>query len=323
VAERIAKGQQRQKELVDELVSNIMETAAPLIDGETSTEALDAAARDVHERIQFEANLALSEVVTRFSRGKAAEKEAEQKERTFIRFGPNFRAQHILMFVSVIILIITGMPLKFPELAVSKFVVISLLGGLENSTLIHRIGATGLIIVGVWHLFYIALSRTGRRDFFLMIPRPRDIKDFLHTVLYYIGRRSSGPRFGRFSFIEKFDYWAVYWGMVIMIGSGIILWFKEYFPKYLYDIGREAHSDEGLLATLAIVIWHFYNVHLNPEVFPMSWVWWHGKLSEEEIKHHHPLEYAKIVEAEREAIEAEQAVPQAAGETSDTLGKET
>ena len=321
MAERIAKGQQRQKELVDELVSNILETAAPLIDKEAGTEALDAAAKDVHERLQFEANLALNEIVTRFSPGKAA--EMEEKQRTFVRFGPNFRTQHILMFVSVIILIITGMPLKFPELAISKFVVISLLGGLENSTLIHRIGATGLIIVGAWHLFYIAFSRMGRRDFFLMIPRPRDIKDFFHTLLYYIGRRGSGPRFGRFSFIEKFDYWAVYWGMVIMIGSGIILWFKEYFPKYLYDIGREAHSDEGLLATLAIVIWHFYNVHLNPEVFPMSWVWWHGKLTEDEIKHHHPLEYAEIVEAEREAIEAEQAEPHATDEISDALEKGT
>ncbi|UCC44861.1 MAG: cytochrome b/b6 domain-containing protein, partial [Candidatus Zixiibacteriota bacterium] len=144
------------------------------------------------------------------------------------------------------------------------------------------------------------------RDFFLMIPRPRDIVDFVRTVLFFVGRRSAGPKFGRFSFIEKFDYWAVYWGMVIMIGSGIIMWFKEWFPKYLYDIGREAHSDEGLLATLAIVIWHFYNVHFNPDVFPMSWVWWHGKLTEDEMKHHHPLEYAEIVAAESEQIIEEQ-----------------
>ena len=78
------------------------------------------------------------------------------------------------------------------------------------------------------------------------------------------------------------------------------------FPKYVFDIGREAHSDEGLLATLAIVIWHFYNVHFNPEVFPMSWVWWHGQLTEEEMKHHHPLEYAEIVKKESDQIIKEQ-----------------
>jgi len=208
----------------------------------------------------------------------------------------------MLMFLSVILLIVTGMPLKFPEFGISKFVILHMFGGIQNSTLIHRVAAVGLIIVGTWHLGYIAFSRMGRTDFFLMIPRPRDIKDFFQTVLFYMGRRSSGPKFGRFSFIEKFDYWAVYWGMVVMIGSGLILWFKESFSKGLFDIAREAHSDEGLLATLAIIIWHFYNVHFNPDVFPMSWVWWHGKLSEDQMKHHHPLEYAEIMNSEREAL---------------------
>jgi cytochrome b subunit of formate dehydrogenase len=139
-----------------------------------------------------------------------------------------------------------------------------------------------------------------------MIPMPQDIKDFFNTLMYFFGKRSSGPKFGRFSFIEKFDYWAVYWGMVIMIGSGLIMWFKELFPKVVFDIGREAHSDEGLLATLAIVIWHFYNVHFNPEAFPMSWVWWHGNLTESEMKHHHALEYAEILKIEsQEIIESE------------------
>ena len=248
----------------------------------------------------------LNEAVTKFSAGRAVAEEPA--ERTFERFGKNFRAQHMLMIVSVITLIITGMPLKFPEFGISKFIVLTIFGGLENSTLIHRIGAVGLIIVGVWHLGYTFFSRVGWRDFLLMIPRPQDLKDAVRTIKYYIGKKPSGARFGRFSFIEKFDYWAVYWGMVIMIGSGIIMWFKELFPKFLFDIGREAHSDEGLLATLAIVIWHFYNVHFNPEVFPMSWAWWHGNLTETEMKHHHPLEYAEIIAEEGEAIisEAEQ-----------------
>ncbi|UCG62240.1 MAG: cytochrome b/b6 domain-containing protein [Candidatus Zixiibacteriota bacterium] len=296
--------EEKRANLISELTEEILDTAASIAEPEEDNENLANMIQDIRERLSFEVNVLLNEAVTKLSPRKALERIAEVPKRTFQRFGINFRAQHTLMFVSVIILIITGMPLKFPQLGISKFIIVDLMGGLENSTLVHRVGAVGLIIVGVWHLGYIAFSRVGRRDFFLMIPRPRDIRDFFRTLLFFFGRRASGPKFGRFSFIEKFDYWAVYWGMVIMIGSGIIMWFKEWFPKYLYDIGREAHSDEGLLATLAIVIWHFYNVHLNPDVFPMSWVWWHGKLNEDEMKHHHPLEYAEIVEAEsREIIE--------------------
>ncbi len=302
----------KRETLISDLSDNILHQATSICEPDDDKNRLDQLGREIKERLTFEANVLLNEAVTRLSPARLYERLKEAPQRTFQRFGINFRLQHALMFVSVIILIITGMPLKFPELAISKFVVVDLFGGLENSTLIHRIGAVGLIIVGVWHLGYIVISRVGRHDFWLMIPRPRDVRDFFHTLLFFFGRRSSGPKSGRFSFIEKFDYWAVYWGMVIMIGSGIIMWFKEWFPKYVYDIGREAHSDEGLLATLAIVIWHFYNVHFNPDVFPMSWVWWHGKLTEDEMKHHHPLEYAEIVEAEsREIIEQKDKVEQA------------
>jgi cytochrome b subunit of formate dehydrogenase len=118
-------------------------------------------------------------------------------------------------------------------------------------------------------------------------------------IRYFVGKSDEKPRFGRFSYVEKFDYWAVYWGMVIMIGSGLILWYLEtalqFLPKFAADIAREAHSDEGLLATLAIIIWHFYNVHLNPEHFPMNRTFWTGMISEEEMRHHHPLEYEAVM----------------------------
>jgi len=295
--------------LISDLADHILESAASIAEPDEKDVRKDEVARQIKERLSFETGVLLNEAVTWLRPGRAYERLKELPKRTFKRFGVNFRLQHGLMFVSVIILIVTGMPLKFPQLAISKFVIVNVFGGLENSTLIHRVGAAGLIIVGIWHMLYVVLSRMGRRDFFLMIPRPQDIKDFFHTLLFFFGRRPAGPRFGRFSFIEKFDYWAVYWGMVIMIGSGLIMWFKEWFPKYLYDIGREAHSDEGLLATLAIVIWHFYNVHFNPDVFPMSWVWWHGDLTEEQMKHHHPLEYAGIMEAEsREVVEEKEEI---------------
>ena len=242
----------------------------------------------------------------------AAERRAEERRRReelrkeklhgegemFQRFNRNFRFQHMVMFTSVIILIITGMPLKFPEFVLSRYVV-ALWGGIHNSTIVHRIGAGMLIYFMVHHLFYTILSRDGRRDFLLLIPMPKDARDAVQNVRHFLGKEPEKPRFGRFSYIEKFDYWAVYWGCVIMIGSGLCLWFEgivlKYFPKYILDVAHEMHSDEAMLATLAIVIWHFYNVHFNPDRFPGTLMWWHGQISEHEIKEEHPLEYEEIL----------------------------
>ena len=161
--------------------------------------------------------------------------------------------------------------------------------------MLHRVGAVALTGIGLYHLFYSMAFEAGRRDFGLLIPKLQDAKDALHQIGFFLGIKKDKPLYGRFSYIEKFDYWAVYWGMVVMITSGFILWFKDVainqFGKFVYDIGREAHSDEALLATLAIVIWHFYNVHFNPKRFPGSLTWWNGRITLEEFKEEHPLEY--------------------------------
>jgi cytochrome b subunit of formate dehydrogenase len=233
------------------------------------------------------------------------EKRHEEGE-MFQRFNRNFRFQHMVMFTSVILLIITGMPLKFPQFVLSRWV-ITFWGGIQNSTIVHRIGAGMLIYFMAHHLLYTILTRDGRRDFLLLLPGPKDAKDIALNIRHFLGKTPDKPRFGRFSYIEKFDYWAVYWGCVIMIGSGLFLWFEtdvlRFLPKYALDVAHEMHSDEALLATLAIVIWHFYNVHFNPDRFPGTLLWWHGQLSEHEMKEEHPLEYEEIMA--RRAKEAE------------------
>lgn len=223
--------------------------------------------------------------------------------REYERFSLNFRIQHVVLFSSCIVLILTGLPIKFHDTgwAAAMF---SLMGGIQNSAFVHRIGAVGLIGVGLYHLLYTGALAEGRRNFFALIPGPKDLRDAVLMIRYFLGRTEERPQFGRFSYVEKFDYWAVYWGMIIMCGSGLMLWFENdtmrLFPKYIFDIAKEAHSDEALLATLAIIIWHFYNVHFNPHKFPMNKVWITGRMSEEEMRHEHPLELEEIQRRERQ-----------------------
>jgi formate dehydrogenase subunit gamma len=220
------------------------------------------------------------------------------KEEEFLRFSVLFRIQHIALFVSVFILIITGLPLRYADSEWAGWY-FRVIGGVQASGIIHRIGAVLLISVGIFHMLYITFTKEGRREFHHLRPRVKDVTDVIKNVLYFVGFSTERPKFGRFSYIEKFDYWAVYWGMVIMITTGLMLWFHNYVmnfvPKLYIDVAREAHSDEALLATLAIFIWHFYNVHFNPRRFPGSLTWLNGKISKEEMIHDHPLEYEELI----------------------------
>ncbi len=263
---------------------------------------------EIIARILSDLSLDIEQEVARLASPKPApeiaatapEKEVRRTsmEEYFLRLSLNLRLQHFIMLSSVLTLIVTGLPLKFHDAKFSH-AIIDLLGGINNSAFVHRLGATALIFVGVYHLLYTILSSSGRRDFRLLLPTPKDLRDYIQQLKYFLGKSTSKARFGRFSYIEKFDYWAVYWGMVIMIGSGSLLWFENivmrFLPKFVLDIAKEAHSDEALLATLAIIIWHFYNVHLNPHKFPMSKIWITGRISHKEMLEEHALEYEEIM----------------------------
>jgi cytochrome b subunit of formate dehydrogenase len=226
--------------------------------------------------------------------------KAEERE-FFQRFGLQFRVQHILLFLSVITLIITGVPLWClgrPGYGWSQAVV-SVFGSIEVLRYIHRTGAAVLILVSLYHLYYTMFTREGRREFIELLPRQKDVIDVTINSLYFLGLVKYRPSFGRYTYYEKFDYWAVYWGCVIMIGTGLVLWFPgvaaRYVPWFTYALAAEVHADEAILAALALFIWHFYNVHFNPSRFPGTLLWWHGKISREEMMHDHVLEYYKKV----------------------------
>jgi cytochrome b subunit of formate dehydrogenase len=117
------------------------------------------------------------------------------------------------------------------------------------------------------------------------------------------------PQFGRFSYIEKSEYWALVWGTIVMGATGVILWFDNTFLNLLtktgWDIARTVHYYEAWLATLAIVVWHFYFVMFNPDIYPINLAFWKGTLTEEEMEDEHPLELARIHEEERAEREAD------------------
>jgi cytochrome b subunit of formate dehydrogenase len=125
----------------------------------------------------------------------------------------------------------------------------------------------------------------------------------------FFGRSREMPRYGRFNFVEKFDYWAVYWGVVIMVGTGTLMSFNTYFMNrlgpYSMHVAKVIHSDEALLASLALLIWHFYWAHFNPAKFPINMAMFSGRISIEEMIHEHPLELAERIrrgEVPRDAL---------------------
>ena len=291
---------------IDEAVARETASLDPARAGEIREKIRQRVREELEREIRQQAASDRKEEGRRQREEKRREKHPDEGGEKFLRFNRNFRFQHMVMFTSVIILIITGMPIKFPHFIFSRFI-ISFWGGIQNSTIIHRIGAGMLIYFMVHHLLYTILSKDGRRDFWLLIPTPKDAKDIVLNIRNFLGKTAEKPKFGRFSYIEKFDYWAVYWGCIIMIGSGLCLWFEttvlKFAPKYMLDVAHEMHSDEAMLATLAIVIWHFYNVHFNPDRFPGTLLWWHGQLSEHEMKDEHVLEYEEIMAKRRRETE--------------------
>ncbi len=275
-----------EEEIYKEILEEIEEKGIEL-----NEELKEKIKKEVKERIKKETEKEVKRI--KKEREKIKKKEGEY----FQRFSLNVRVQHFILAFGCIILIITGLPIKFHETWWAELY-FKITGGIQISRFFHRIGATLLVIVAIWHTIYL-FTKEGRSEFKELLPRKKDFLDFLINIKYFLGLSKEKPKFGRYSYIEKFDYWAVYWGMVIMIGSGTLMWFHNFFlgviPKYILDIAKEAHSDEALLATLAIVIWHFYNAHLNPEVFPFNPTIFTGKISKERMLHEHPLEYEKML----------------------------
>ncbi len=198
--------------------------------------------------------------------------------------------QHTLLTVSFIVLVITGFALRFENSWITKMF-FGWQGGFELRGLIHRVAAVVLIFVTVWHLIYL-FTRRGRTFFKDMLPKFYDFRDFVQRILFNLGLSKKTPSFKRFSYIEKAEYWALIWGTAVMIITGILLWFDNYFveflPKGFLDVALVIHYYEAILASLAIAIWHFYSTIFSPQVYPMNPSWLTGKMPKSMFSHEHP-----------------------------------
>lgn len=224
---------------------------------------------------------------------------------THDRLSPTMVFQHAAFGVSFIILVITGFALRFPDAWWSH--ALSTLGFSEAwRSNVHRVAGCIMIGVSLHHVLFVAFSRRGRTEFWHMIPRLLDLRQARENIRYYLGGAQTKPDFDRYDYTEKAEYWALVWGTAVMVITGFVLWFPEIFTKWLPGwivIASETiHYYEAWLATLAIVVWHFFFVIFHPDEYPMNLTWMRGRISDHHLKEKHPAWYRRIL-TERHAQE--------------------
>jgi formate dehydrogenase gamma subunit len=216
-----------------------------------------------------------------------------------IRMSLQFRVQHLLLTILLTVLAVTGFALMYHENSLAQWI-IRMEGGVHNRGIVHRIAAVLLMANLVHHVFYMLFSREGKQELLLLFITKRDIDDFLRSLRYNLGTAEEYPRFGKYGYKEKFQYWGAAAGIVLISLTGLMLWGEEFsmrlFPKFVLDLAIIIHGYQGLLAFLILFLWHLYNVHLHPSVFPMNPSWITGKVSVEWLREEHPLEYEKLKE---------------------------
>jgi cytochrome b subunit of formate dehydrogenase len=217
--------------------------------------------------------------------------------RGYLRWDIHQRAQHALLLSSVIGLVLTGWPMRFPDLAASRALA-WICGGPAGLGAVHRTLGVLLIAAALYHLGYLLRKwTTGQRRPTLLFTAA-DVVQGCQAMACSFGFRRQAPRYGRYNWQQKFDYWAAAFGTLLMAVTGLVLWFPglatRCLPGWVVTLCTMLHDYEALLAALAVFLWHLYWVHLNPGSYPMNMVWLTGRLSEREMAQRHPLELEQL-----------------------------
>ncbi|HWV98924.1 MAG TPA: cytochrome b/b6 domain-containing protein [Candidatus Acidoferrum sp.] len=224
--------------------------------------------------------------------GKKVAARYREAELSIVRMDFSQRMQHVTLAVSFIVLAVTGFALKFPDSWIGK-----MMGSNEMfRRWTHRIAGVVLLVVGAYHVVYLLKNKDGRKLVKDLLPGWKDVKDVATTAKYLLGLSPEKAKIGRFGYAEKMEYWAVIWGTIIMGATGLAIWFKmdvtRFLPRWAVDVALTIHYYEAILACLAIIVWHFYHVIFDPDVYPLNWACWSGKVSKHWQEEEHPLETA-------------------------------
>jgi formate dehydrogenase gamma subunit len=241
-------------------------------------------------------------------------KHHQTEGRKIIRFDIHQLIQHMALTVSFTFLAITGFALKFPN---AWWVRVLATLGLTDPIrrIIHRVMAVILIACALYHIIYLFFTRRGLEEWKSLLPRKQDVEDLAQTMKFYTRTSKQPPEYDRYDYSQKSEYWALIWGTLMMIATGLVLWFpailSPILPKWGVAAAQTIHLYEAWLATLAIVVWHFFFTIFHPEEYPMSWTWLTGKINLEQVAHLHGRWYRRLTgktpppDPEQEEPEAE------------------
>lgn len=223
---------------------------------------------------------------------------AENKSSYIVRFNTRQRIEHILLMIIFVVLAITGLIQRYHSVGVSEWIILRL-GGIEMTRMIHR-GIGFLFTAGVlYHFAFSLIDVFGRHKKASMMPTLNDFKGIVAELKHNMGMMKEKPQFGRFDYRQKFEYFGMMFGSVILIVTGFMLLFPvlitTFLPGQAIAVALQFHGWEATLAVLVIVVWHIYDSVLRPDIFPTDKTIFTGKISLEREKEEHGLEYQETV----------------------------
>ena len=234
-----------------------------------------------------------------------------------VRFSKKQRIEHFVVMTTFVLLALTGFPQKFYEAGASHFLV-KIFGGLDGARLVHRVSGFLFAALTFFHLSAAILSTLQHKMKMTLVPDRQDFKDAVQQLRYYLGLENQEAKFDRFDYRQKFEYWGLVLGGLVMIATGFILYYPmlvaRFLPGELIPMAKVAHSNEGLMAFLVVITWHIYNAHLAPGIFPFDPAIFTGKIPLERLRHEHRREYDRLYGSDAKTAEAAGATQEPAPE---------
>jgi formate dehydrogenase subunit gamma len=252
--------------------------------------------------------------------------KSREKETYFTRFTTGQRIEHVVLMVSFTILAVTGLAQRYSGAGWAEWTILRL-GGIEYTRLIHRGFALVFTLGAVYHGANVLYSYFVKHRRLTMVPTLKDFRDVVDTLRYTFGFIDKHPRFGRFDYRQKFEYWGLLFGGTVIILTGFVLAFPvavtRFLPGQVVAAAVEFHGFEATLAALTIVVWHLYDVIFRPGVFPADTSIFTGRVSLERLREEHPLEYAEVMGTPPETTGEIPAAPSAGQEAGTEPGPQT